>query len=152
VTFSFWHFSQNTPENYKAIFRRLDADATGAEVCFVLQPAYLLTRFEINYGCKYGETNATVCLIWVSGWGDSPAVAHSRWRNAIRNLVTFFAELKPTLEYGPAAGSTVSQHFLNMMPRTLPDQDRIPNELDGADNTAAKNGSATRDHGESRHE
>ncbi|MBX9600021.1 MAG: hypothetical protein K2X35_03415 [Bryobacteraceae bacterium] len=119
VTFSFWYLAQNIPQNYQLIYEKLKVDAHGTELFFVIQSAYFMTLFEWNYGAKYDETNATVCLLWVSGWGDTSAVAESRWRNVTKTLVNFFRELQPFTEYGPAAGITVSQHMAIRMPRSL---------------------------------
>jgi hypothetical protein len=65
--------SRNKPEEYIAIYVDFICDATATEVCFVIHPAYFLTRFEMRVGRKWSDTNATVCLIWVSGWGGSVA-------------------------------------------------------------------------------
>jgi hypothetical protein len=121
VTFSFWYLAQNVPQNYQTIYEQLKVDANGTAVFFVIQPAYFMTSFEWNYGAKYDETNATVCLLWVSGWGDNPAAAQSRWRNVTKTLVEFFSNLQPFTDRGPAAGITVSQHMAIRMPRQLPE-------------------------------
>lgn len=119
VAFSFWHLAQNISQNYQFIYEQLKVDANGTEVFFVIQPAYFATLFEWEHGAKYDETNATVCLLWASGWGDNSAVAQSRWRNVTKTLVGFFKDLQPFTEYGPAAGITVSQHMAIRIPRSL---------------------------------
>ncbi len=119
VTFSFWYLAQNLAQNYQTIYEQLKAEADGTEVFFVIQPAYFSTLFEWNSGAKYDETNATVCLLWVSGWGDNSAIAQSRWRTVTKTLVEFFRALPTFTEYGPAAGITVSQHMAIRMPRSL---------------------------------
>ena len=123
VTFSFWYLAQNTPQNYQRIYEQLKIDTNGSEVFFVIQPAYFMTLFEWNCGAKYDETNATVCVLWVSGWGDSPAIAQSRWRNVTKTLVEFFEDLQPFTESGPAAGITVSQHMAIRLPRSVAEDD-----------------------------
>ena len=112
VTFSFWELSRNKPEEYLAIFDNFTSEANGMEVCFVIQPAYFLSLFELRLGNKWSDTNATVCLIWASGWGDADVVAHSRWRNVTRNLVTFFSDSKSFPDNAAPLGVTVSQHML----------------------------------------
>lgn len=94
VTFSFWQFSQNEPENFLAIYDKLTASANGIEVCFVIQRACFLTLFERMYGSKYEEMNGTVCLVWISGFGETPDIAYDRWRNATRTLTAFFSTLE----------------------------------------------------------
>ena len=101
VTFSFWYLAQNTPQNYQRIYEQLKIDTNGSEVFFVIQPAYFMTLFEWNCGAKYDETNATVCVLWVSGWGDSPAIAQSRWRNVTKTLVEFFEDFSRSRNLGP---------------------------------------------------
>ena len=111
VTFSFWQLSENKPEKYVPIYEQFKTEANGTEVCFVIQAAYFLTSFEISYGNKWSDSNATVCLVWVTGWGDSDAVAHSRWRNVTRQLTAFFDDRKAFPDYDCASGLTVSQHM-----------------------------------------
>lgn len=112
VTFSFWELSRNQPNEYVSIYENFTSEASGTEVCFVIQPTYFLTLFEVRQGRKWGDTNATVCLIWVSGWGGTDAVAHSRWRNVTKSLVTFFSDAKKFPDNVSPLGVTVSQHML----------------------------------------
>jgi hypothetical protein len=97
----------------------------------VIQPAYFLTRFEIRQNAKWSETNATVCLMWVSGWGNSDVVAHSRWRNAIRSLVAFFNDSSTLPDKATLTGITVSQHMLidRYFNPTLASEQHVPKEL-----------------------
>jgi hypothetical protein len=66
--------------------------------------------------------------MWIAGWGETDAIAHSRWRNAIRNLVLFFGKVSEANSKRPV-GLTVSQHMRIMEGRSLPDQE-IPTQLD----------------------
>jgi hypothetical protein len=111
VTFSYWDMRRNKEEQYAALRESFTSEANGTEVCFVIQPAYFLTLFEQQFGAKWSETNATVCLLWVSGWGETEVVAHSRWRNAIKSLIEFFSGFKTNADDGFA--TTVSHHLLN---------------------------------------
>lgn len=111
VTFSYWQMSLNEEQNFAALYESFTAEANGTEVCFVIQPAYFLTRYERQCGAKWSETNGTVCLVWVSGWGASEVIAHSRWRNTIMSLSAFFRGVAMSDSNG--SGMTVSQHMLN---------------------------------------
>jgi hypothetical protein len=111
VTFSYSQMSLNKEGRYVALYDGFTLDAIGTEVCFVIQPAYFLTLFERNYGAKWGETNATSCVLWASGWGAKETIAYSRWRNAVRTLVEFFEGLKRNAD--DVSGVTVSQHMMN---------------------------------------
>lgn len=114
VTFSFFRFSQNNEDEYKAIYDGFSMEGKDTEVCFVIEPAYFLSLFEVLYGRKWGERNATVCVLWASGWGESAAIAHSRWRNAMKNLIQFFSTFKAVhgqTEYGDM---TVSDQMLSL--------------------------------------
>jgi hypothetical protein len=112
VTFSFWELSRNRPNEYVSIYENLTSEANGTEVCFVIQPAYFLSLFEVRQARKWSDTNATVCLIWVSGWGGTDVVAYSRWRNVTRGLVTFFGDANRFPDNVSPLGITVSQHML----------------------------------------
>jgi hypothetical protein len=110
VTFSYWDMERNKPGSYENLHDRFALDAIGTEVCFVVQSAYFLTRWERSVGRKWGDTNATVCLVWASGWSENPAVAQSRWRNVVKTLKEFFIEEQKAA--APVPRVTVSQHFL----------------------------------------
>lgn len=112
LTFSFWYLSRNKRENYEDIYESFTDEMNGTEVCFVIQPAYFLSRFEQRVGKKWCDTNATVCLIWASGWGDTDVVSHSRWRNSIKNLVDFFGDTNRFPDNASTSEVTVSQHIL----------------------------------------
>lgn len=112
VTFSFWQLCQNKPENYVDLCDQFTMDANGTEVCFVIQAAYFSTLFERQLGRKWSDTNSTVCLVWVSGWGDSDAIAHSRWRNVIKSLIAFFGDDKKFPDHTGVVDTTVSQHMM----------------------------------------
>ena len=94
VSFSFWLFSRNTDDEYQLLFEKYVQEGSGSEVSFVIQPAYFRSRFEEFCGRKWGERNATACVLWVSGWGESAVVAHSRWRNRIKSVIQFFGTFK----------------------------------------------------------
>lgn len=111
VTFSYSLMSLNKEEHYVALYDGFTLDAIGTEVCFVIQLAYFLTLFEQNYGAKWGDRNATACVVWVSGWGAKETIAYSRWRNAVRTAVEFFEGFK--LNADDVSGVTVSQHMMN---------------------------------------
>lgn len=113
VTVSFWEFSQNKEEEYAALSEKFASDRDDMEICFVVQPAYFLTAYERSVGAKWGDRNGTVCLIWASGWGNSTAIAHSRWRNAVKALIGFFSTITMPSRQTDAAAVTVSQHMLS---------------------------------------
>jgi hypothetical protein len=116
VTFSFWRFSQNQNEQYQILFEEFNPVGNGSDICFVIQPAYFRTLFEERFGAKWGIRNATICLIWVSGWGGSAAIAHSRWRNAVKGLIEFFRGFK-WIDGQTDSGITVSDLLLSQDPK-----------------------------------
>ena len=119
ITFSFWQFSLNTEERYRAIYEKYNPPGgIGLEVCFVIQPTYFCTRYEQNLSLKYGDVNATTCVLWVCGWGNSFSVAHSKWRNGLKSLEEFFAAFKLDDELVDPSALTVSHHMLNPNPNS----------------------------------
>lgn len=119
VTVSFWRLSQNKEEEYEALYEKFASDQYDVEICFVVQPTYFLTAYERNVGAKWSERNGTVCLIWASGWGNSAAMAHSRWRNAVKGLISFFSTFDRQTD---SAATTVSQHMSqeSKFPKMIP--------------------------------
>jgi hypothetical protein len=112
VMFSFWLLHMNEERYYKAIYDAY-VDKERYSICFVLQPAYFLSREEISSGTRQDGTNATVCLAWTSGWGATEKEAHDRWRSSIQDLVTFFR--KRRVSNGPfeRTGITVSDRMFD---------------------------------------
>jgi hypothetical protein len=107
VMFSFWLLHQNVEERYRAIHDAY-AEKDRYNICFVLQPTYFLSRYEQSVGRKWDERNATVCLIWTSGWGDTVKEAHEKWRTSIQDLVTFFRKRRMSNAPLERTGGTVS--------------------------------------------
>lgn len=118
VTFSFWELLRNKSENYVPIYEQFRSDARGSEVCFLIQPAYFLTAFEWHQGRKYAESNGVVCLIWMSGWGETNAIATSRWRNVAKSLAAYFGDSAIFPDHHFTQTMTVSQYMLISTPFT----------------------------------
>jgi hypothetical protein len=111
VTFSFWQFSMNRVEEYEMLYEKFILEGKGSDICFVIQPAYFCTRFEQRLSRKWGETNGTVCVVWVSGWGDGATIALSRWRNAVKGLISFFSTIGTFDSQIDTAATTLSRHM-----------------------------------------
>jgi hypothetical protein len=118
VIFSYWLMGLNREENYAALYEGYQQEAHGTEVCFVIQPAYFRTLYEERVDAKWSDTNAAVCLVWVSGWGASEASAQSRWRNTVKGLTAFFSGVKVSADEG--SGITVSEHMRSDSPLPPP--------------------------------
>ena len=116
VAVSFWRFSQNSEEEYQALYEKYSPQWNISEICFVIEPAYFRSRFEELCGRKWGERNATVCFLWVSGWGESAVIAHSRWRNGIKNLIQFFSTFKAVHGQAKSGGMTISDQMRSLDP------------------------------------
>jgi hypothetical protein len=116
VTFSFWRFAQNTEREYEALYEKCFSEESGAEIWFTIQPAYFLSQYEVRIDRKWGERNAFVCLLWVSGCGDSADIAHSHWRKATRSLIQFFESLRGRNGENESSGMSVSDQFQSMDP------------------------------------
>jgi hypothetical protein len=114
VAFSFWRFSQNTEKEYEALCEKYSPEGNGSEICFVIEPAYFRSRFEELCGRKWGERNGIVCLLWVSGWGESTKIAESRWRNAIKNLIQFLSTYKEVHGQKESGGMTISDQMQSL--------------------------------------
>jgi hypothetical protein len=112
VTFSFSLLDENNIEHYQEIYDAFPPHAPEWTVCFELQPAYFLSLFEQEYGSRWGEVNAIVCLLWTSGWGNASHEAHDRWRRSIEVQTDFFMAYSKRL--GAAGnGVTISEHIRN---------------------------------------
>ena len=110
LTFSFWLLHQNEEEQYRAL-HDVCPDSDGYSICFVLQPAYFVSRYERSVHGKWSDSNATVCLIWVSGWGGTVKEAHDRWQISIRDLARFFTDRRSANGASERTGITVSDQM-----------------------------------------
>lgn len=112
VCFSLWFFRQNRPEQYRAIYDAYPPDRNRYSLCFELQPVYFLTPHERQTGTKSADSNAVVCCLWLSGWGNDGRESQDRWDMGLKELVAFFERVPANLlEVSSPSGITLSEHI-----------------------------------------
>jgi hypothetical protein len=108
VEFSFWLIDKNYEKDYKPLYDAY-SDKNKCSVCFILQPAYVMNRQEQKTSsAPVNMINATVCMIWTSGWGGTVREAHDTWQESIQGLTAFFEARRLSLGPNHGLGLTVS--------------------------------------------